>query len=139
MSVNNPSCPVHRDSRIRRYRTVGPQGPGVYLQCVPERGEPHLLSAALAPASERAGLTVRATVSDAPAPAPYDAPDAPDLPFGLTKAELTVLKKAAQGLTVSETADTLHKGAETVKTQRNRIILKFGARNITHAVCIAAE
>ena len=46
---------------------------------------------------------------------------------------------AAAELTVPETARQLHKGAETVKTQRNKIILKIGARNMTHAVCIAAE
>jgi DNA-binding NarL/FixJ family response regulator len=65
--------------------------------------------------------------------------EAPSIPFGLTTAELSVLQAAAQGLTVPETALQLHKGAETVKSQRNRIILKIGARNMTHAVCIAAE
>src|SRR4051812_41756802 len=70
--------------------------------------------------------------------APGDLPREP-LPFGLTQAELVVLQAAAQGLTVPETARQLHKGAETVKTQRNKIILKIGARNMTHAVCIATE
>ena len=62
-----------------------------------------------------------------------------EIPFGLTFTELGVLQAAAQGYTVPETARRLHKGAETVKTQRNKIILKIGARNMTHAVCIAAE
>jgi DNA-binding CsgD family transcriptional regulator len=59
--------------------------------------------------------------------------------FGLTRAELEVLRAAAAGLTVLESAALLQKGAETVKTQRNRIILKLGARNMVQAACIAAE
>jgi hypothetical protein len=31
------------------------------------------------------------------------------------------------------------KGSETVKTQRRQIILKLGARNITHAVGVAMQ
>ncbi len=30
-----PTCPMHPGSLIRRYRTHGPNGPGVYPQCVP--------------------------------------------------------------------------------------------------------
>jgi DNA-binding NarL/FixJ family response regulator len=104
----------------------------VYLQCVPENGEPHFLQSA---STSGPSLTVRATEGPSER-RPYHGEA---LPFGLTPAELTVLQAAAQGLTVPETAVELHKGAETVKSQRNKIILKIGARNMTHAVCIAAE
>jgi DNA-binding NarL/FixJ family response regulator len=60
-------------------------------------------------------------------------------PLGLSAAEHAVLQAAACGLTVPETARTLHKSTETVKTQRNTVILKLGARNMAHAVCMAAE
>ncbi len=57
----------------------------------------------------------------------------------LTPSELEVLCAAANGLTSSETAHSLVKGEATVKTQRRQILLKLGARNIAHAVCIATE
>ena len=57
----------------------------------------------------------------------------------LTPSELDVLCAAANGLTASETAHSLVKGEATVKTQRRQILLKLGARNIAHAVCIATE
>jgi DNA-binding CsgD family transcriptional regulator len=128
------SCPLHPGSLIRPLRADGPLGRAVYLHCVPSDGEPHLLDAAQAGTG---GLTVRAQDGGTRRLTSYDG-DAV-LPFGLTHTELTVLQAAARGLTVPETARHLSKGAETVKTQRNRIILKIGARNITHAVCIAAE
>jgi DNA-binding CsgD family transcriptional regulator len=130
-----PRCHRHPQARVRPYRTDGPFGRGVYLQCVPVGGEPHLLAAP----GQASGLTLRAT--DGGEPTPIAPPEHADLslPFGLTQTELTVLQAAAQGLTVPETARQLHKGAETVKTQRNKIILKIGARNMTHAVCIATE
>jgi DNA-binding CsgD family transcriptional regulator len=40
---------------------------------------------------------------------------------------------------VRESAKRRHKSAETVKTQRKRIMLKLGARNITQAVGIAVS
>jgi DNA-binding CsgD family transcriptional regulator len=128
------TCARHPGSHIRPYRTDGPLGRAVYLQCLPRDGEPHLLDP---PGASRPGLTLRASEGELiPLPS-YDADTT--LPFGLTQTELTVLQAAACGLTVPETARQLHKGAETVKTQRNKIILKIGARNMTHAVCIAAE
>jgi DNA-binding NarL/FixJ family response regulator len=57
----------------------------------------------------------------------------------LTPSELDVLCAAANGLTAGETAHSLVKGEATVKTQRRQILLKLGARNIAHAVCIATE
>jgi DNA-binding NarL/FixJ family response regulator len=57
----------------------------------------------------------------------------------LTPSELDVLCAAANGLTSAETAVSLVKGEATVKTQRRQILLKLGARNIAHAVCIATE
>jgi DNA-binding CsgD family transcriptional regulator len=127
-------CSRHPGSHVRPYRTDGPLGRAVYLQCLPRDGEPHLLDP---PGAPRAGLTLRAREAEV-SPLPSYAGDV-SLPFGLTQTELTVLQAAACGLTVPETARQLHKGAETVKTQRNKIILKIGARNMTHAVCIAAE
>jgi DNA-binding NarL/FixJ family response regulator len=59
--------------------------------------------------------------------------------LGLTPAELLVLQAAARGYTARETARFLHKGIDTVKTQRVSVLVKFGARNIAHAVCIASE
>jgi hypothetical protein len=39
------SCPAHPAGYVRRYRTNGPEGPGVYPQCVPGDGSPtHILT-----------------------------------------------------------------------------------------------
>jgi DNA-binding NarL/FixJ family response regulator len=54
----------------------------------------------------------------------------------LSQSETDVLEDAAEGMTVLETARTRFKGTETVKTQRRSILLKLGARNITHAVAM---
>lgn len=43
------------------------------------------------------------------------------------------------GLTAAETAAQNFKSVETVKSQRLRVILKFGARNMVHACVMAAE
>jgi DNA-binding CsgD family transcriptional regulator len=149
--ASRPTCPKHPDALVRRFRVDGPAGPTVYLQCVPVDAAPHLLgedlsarpttpaASAQTPAarpSPRPGLVARAEVHSMP---DAQIPEGELLPFGLTRAELEVLHAAANGLTVPETAAQLQKGAETVKTQRNRIILKIGARNMTHAVCIATE
>jgi DNA-binding NarL/FixJ family response regulator len=109
-----PSCSIHGDSLVRRYRTQGPTGPGVYPQCVPANGEaPHLLGwddeAATKP-SVRGDLQM------------------------LTATELDVLTDAANGLTRAESAAKRFKGSETVKTQRRSILLKLGARNMAQAV-----
>lgn len=55
----------------------------------------------------------------------------------LSPAELDVVRAAARGLTARETAQALHKAADTVKTQRVGAINKLGARNMTHAVHLA--
>ncbi|MDX6569349.1 MAG: Bacterial regulatory protein luxR family [Gaiellales bacterium] len=108
-----PSCSTHPDSFVRRYRTQGPTGPGVYPQCVPGNGDaPHLLGwlEALPGTGLRGDLEV------------------------LTAAEMDVLTDAANGLTRAESAAKRFKGSETVKTQRRSILLKLGARNMAQAV-----
>jgi DNA-binding NarL/FixJ family response regulator len=113
-ATQTPTCPIHPDSLVRRFRTHGANGPGVYPQCVPGGGaQPHLLAWAEA---EEETLLVRADSS------------------GLTPCEISVLVDAASGMTVDETAERLHKGSETVKTQRRSILLKLGARNMAQAV-----
>jgi DNA-binding CsgD family transcriptional regulator len=109
-----PTCPTHRDSLVRRYRTPGPKGPGLYPQCVPADGShPHLLAW---PTN-----TVRASARPAGV---------------LSHSETEVLEDAAEGMTVLETARSRFKGTETVKTQRRSILIKLGARNMTQAVAM---
>jgi DNA-binding NarL/FixJ family response regulator len=55
----------------------------------------------------------------------------------LSPSELGVLRDAAEGLSVLESAHRRQKGSETVKSQRRSVLLKLGARNITHAVALA--
>jgi DNA-binding CsgD family transcriptional regulator len=111
-----PACAVHAGSRIRRYRTHGPRGPGVYPQCVPQNGDtPHLLAwpdEAVLPADDPWLVTVSA-------------------------AEIDILNDAAAGLTMLESAQKRAKGIETVKTQRKKLLVKLDARNMTHAVAVA--
>lgn len=113
-----PRCSHHPGSLVRPYRTHGPNGPGVYPQCVPGGGElPHLLAwPDVAVATGERG-------------------DA----RSLSSAELDVLCDAANGLTRAESAAKRHKGTQTVKTQRRSIILKLGARNIAQAVAIMSS
>jgi DNA-binding CsgD family transcriptional regulator len=112
-NAGSPKCTIHPGSLVRRYRTHGPSGPGVYPQCVPADGDqPHLLAwtdAQSAPAP-------RADTSD------------------LSLSERGVLIDAANGMTVIETAASRSKSPETVKTQRRSILLKLGARNMAQAV-----
>jgi DNA-binding NarL/FixJ family response regulator len=111
-----PSCPTHADSLVRRYRTQGSSGPGVYPQCVPSDGDaPHLLEWRDEPVA---------------AVAPHDLEV-------LTASEMDVLTDAANGLTRAESAAKRFKGSETVKTQRRSILLKLGARNMAQAVAMA--
>lgn len=56
---------------------------------------------------------------------------------GLTTRELDVLSGVADGETHLETADRLNLSGETIKSYRKRIIAKLGARNCTHAACMA--
>jgi DNA-binding NarL/FixJ family response regulator len=108
-----PSCSTHPDSLVRRYRTQGPAGPGVYPQCVPANGDaPHLLGWVDAPSSLKLPGDLKV----------------------LTPTEMDVLTDAANGLTRAESAAKRFKGAETVKTQRRSILLKLGARNMAQAV-----
>jgi DNA-binding CsgD family transcriptional regulator len=108
-----PRCEAHPGSLIRRYRTHGPKGPGVYPQCVPAGdGAPHLLSW---PRAER--------------PAPLRSDTA-----ALSPSEQRVLEDASNGMTVNETASNRSKSPETVKSQRRSILLKLGARNMAQAV-----
>jgi DNA-binding CsgD family transcriptional regulator len=50
--------------------------------------------------------------------------------------ELEVLTFAALGYSCDRTAKALVLSIETVKTYRQRLIRKLGARNITHAVAV---
>ena len=104
-----PSCSLHPAALVRRYRSHGPNGPGVYPQCVPGGNE-----------QPRFRYEQHKTVL-------------------LTQSEREVLGDAADGLTVRESARRRQKSTETVKTQRKRIMLKLGARNITQAVGIAVS
>ncbi len=124
----NPRCQIHPAAPVRRYRTNGPSGPGVYPQCVPTDGSaPHLL--AWGDASSKAPSdSVEVCIAD----------DVASLTL-LSPSELGVLCAAANGLTSLESSRRLSKGVETVKTQRHQILLKLGARNITQAVCMATE
>jgi DNA-binding CsgD family transcriptional regulator len=111
-----PSCPDHPGSLVRRYRSHGANGPGVYPQCVPE-------------SPERAHLLAWPPADSQPM---FEDPGA-----GLSPAELEVLRDAAAGLTTTETAIKHYKSQETVKSQRKAILIKLSARNMTHAVAIA--
>jgi RNA polymerase sigma factor (sigma-70 family) len=57
----------------------------------------------------------------------------------LTKKELKVLRLAAEGASIGETAKQLRKAHDTVKTQRHAVITKLRARNMINAVAIAYE
>lgn len=124
----NPRCLLHPTAPVRRYRTNGPNGPGVYPQCMPTDGSaPHLLTwDALSSKAEAENVEV--CIAD----------DVASLTL-LSPSELGVLCAAANGLTSLESGRRLSKGVETVKTQRHQILLKLGARNITQAVCMATE
>lgn len=122
----NPRCLLHPTAPVRRYRTNGPNGPGVYPQCMPADGSaPHLLTWD-ALSSKADAENVEVCIAD-------------DVATLLSPSELGVLCAAANGLTSLESGRRLSKGVETVKTQRHQILLKLGARNITQAVCMATE
>ncbi len=124
----NPHCQLHPTAPVRRYRTNGPKGPGVYPQCMPSDGSaPHLLTWNDT-SSNAASDKVEVRIAD----------DVASLTL-LSPSELGVLCAAANGLTSLESGRRLSKGVETVKTQRHQILLKLGARNITQAVCMATE
>lgn len=130
--MDDHQCPHHPWGRVRPYRTSGPRGRGIYQQCVPANGDaPHLLEIQ----DPRLGRIHRGGETQLRGEV--------HLVHGvrsvLTPSELEVLCAAANGLTASETAHSLVKGEATVKTQRRQVLLKLGARNIAHAVCIATE
>lgn len=61
----------------------------------------------------------------------------PEPEVSLSLRESQVLRLAAEGLSARESADYLVLGVETVKSYRGMLILKFGAKNMTHAVARA--
>jgi DNA-binding CsgD family transcriptional regulator len=113
-----PTCPAHPGSTVRRYRTHGPTGPGVYPQCLPASGSvPHLLA--------WPGMTktvVTGSETSVLSPSEYD-----------------VLEDASVGMTVGESAAHRSKSPETVKSQRRAVLLKLGARNMAQAVGMMGE
>jgi DNA-binding NarL/FixJ family response regulator len=114
--VVQPTCSTHPGSLVRRYRSAGPGGRGVYPQCVPRDGDrAHLLA-----------------WGEETSP-----PDAPDTPLRLSPSLSGVLEDAANGLTVAESAASRWKSRETVKTQRALVLQRLSARNISEAVAIA--
>jgi DNA-binding CsgD family transcriptional regulator len=123
--MREPTCSHHPDAPFRRYRTQGPNGPAVYLQCVPGGGDqPHLLSW-----SESRGLPAQRAHDRRVSPPQVDM-------AALSQSERGVLDDAANGMSVIETAASRSKSPETVKTQRASILLKLGARNMVHAVAM---
>jgi DNA-binding CsgD family transcriptional regulator len=120
-------CALHPDAPLRRFRADGPRGRAVYLFCV---GGGRLHPVGSEPIADAPDVGV-------PEPPPQRPPERGPSDFSLTPSERDVLSLAALGLTVPETAERLMKGAETVRSQRNRVILKLGARNMTHAACRA--
>jgi DNA-binding CsgD family transcriptional regulator len=120
-------CPEHPGAPVRRCRTLGAHGHGIYPRCVPTDGAPaHALS------WEDATSTVPFVETEVRL-----ADDLSATP--LTPSELAVLCEAANGYTAAETARRLGKGTQTVKTQRCRILLRLRAANTAQAVCIATE
>jgi DNA-binding CsgD family transcriptional regulator len=57
----------------------------------------------------------------------------------LADRELEVLRLAATGATMDETAASLGSSVETVKSQRRLVIAKLDARNMMHAVALGYE
>jgi DNA-binding NarL/FixJ family response regulator len=69
---------------------------------------------------------------------PHDFPSS-DLPEGLTRRELEVLRLIARGMSNREIADTLGTAEGTVKNQTSSILSKLGVRDRTRAVLRALE
>jgi DNA-binding CsgD family transcriptional regulator len=123
--MREPTCSLHPDAPFRRYRTHGPNGTAVYPQCVPGGGEqPHLLSW-----SESRSVPAQRADDRRVSPPHVGMP-------ALSRSERGVLDDAANGMSVIETAASRWKSPQTVKTQRQSILLKLGARNMVHAVAM---
>src|SRR4051794_10289549 len=90
------SCPLHPGATLRRFRADGPDGRGVYLFCLANGEGLHLVSDQ-AVSSER---FPRRAADDAPQEPRSVVPDGER--FGLTDAELEVLRLAARGCTTLE-------------------------------------
>ena len=126
--MSDLQCPVHPGARVRRYRTLGPLGRGLYPQCVPaDGGQPPLL------AWDRSSRHIPTRRPRSGSCLPRSARP------GSHRANSAELCAAANGLSTIETARHLGKSPETVKTQRRSILLKLGARNAPQAVCLATE
>lgn len=88
------------------------------------------------PVAGRALIELIKTVPDWPRPeemtnAAYDQ--------RLSARELQVLRCAAQGMRVMETAKELILAVETIKTYRVHILVKLGAKNMTEAIHLGRE
>jgi DNA-binding CsgD family transcriptional regulator len=113
-----PRCAEHPGAPIQRAHMRGARGPGAYLRCFPQNGDPaHLVTASDVPRGVLPPSSARV----------------------VTEVEREVLADAAAGLTMSESAAKRDKGIETVKSQRRQILAKLDARNMTHAVSIAVR
>ena len=55
----------------------------------------------------------------------------------LTENERTMLRMAAEGLTMDKMAERLHRSADTIKSYRRSSFIKLGVNNITEAVVAA--
>jgi DNA-binding CsgD family transcriptional regulator len=129
-------CAEHPRAAVRRFLADGELGRGLYAFCVPADDVMHALGPVQAPPGPDAA---EAFETEAGPRGSQQDDDTERLFATLSPPEVDVLAAAARGLTVSETGVELHKSPQTVKSQRNAVILKLGARNMTHAVCMAAE
>jgi DNA-binding CsgD family transcriptional regulator len=122
----SPRCSRHPAAEIGVCNTFGADGPRVCFLCTPVGGaQPHLMT--YQQATDGTALTDTAWLARRTA----------TVSVTLTSVECQVLRHAAIGLTSAESARQLGRSAETVKTQRSRILLKLGARNLANAVSVA--
>jgi two-component system response regulator DesR len=88
---------------------------------------------------DRAVLRLRRALAarNGAATSPVGGGERPVADSPLAPRELEVLRWAARGASARETASRLGRGAETITSQRKRVIGKLGARNMAHAIAIA--